>query len=135
MTAIISALLAALITHLLARRREQLKEEAEERKSKELEQREKVGLLKLVHSEVTNNIEHLKEMGDDPDTDSHKASALRSEAWEQSRNKLAELMEDEQGFESLVSAYGALYVFKDRLAQPHPDYSPDPSGRENTQPK
>ncbi len=130
MTAILSAVLAALITHLLALRREQRKEEAEERKSKELEQREKVGLLKLVHSEVTNNLEHLKEMGNDPDKDSEMAAALRSEAWEQSRNKLAELMEDEQHFEYLVSAYGALYVLKDRLSPVHPDYSPDPSGRE-----
>ena len=76
-----------------------------------------MGLLKLVHSEVTNNLEHLKVMGDSRYDDSLKAAALRSEAWEQSRNKLAELVEDEQHFEYLVSCYGALYVFKDKLSQ------------------
>ena len=40
-----------------------------------------MGLLKLVHSEVTNNLEQLKVMGDSRYDDSLKAAALRSEAW------------------------------------------------------
>jgi hypothetical protein len=99
LVALFSASAAGYIAHRLALRRERQKEEKDEQRSRELEHREKVGLLKLVHSEVTNNLEHLKGMGKDPDADSHKAPALRSEAWEQSRNRLAELVEDEQHFE------------------------------------
>jgi|SRR5215211_3417880 len=109
MIAIFAALLGAsatgLISHRLTRHREQQKE-----------QREKVGLLKLVHSEVTNNLEYLKSMGTYVSDDKEKVGALRSDAWEQSRTKLAELVDEDQ-FEYLVSCYGALSVFKTNLEQ------------------
>ena len=47
-----------------------------------------------------------------------KIAALRSDAWEQSRTKLAELV-DEQDFEHLVSCYGSLSILKDKLLDPH----------------
>src|SRR5918994_541760 len=126
MTAILAALLGAsaagYITHVLAVRREQRKDEKEEQKSRELEHREQIGLLKLVHSEVTNNLVYLKAMGgeDARPEDYQTATGLKSDAWEQSRTKLAELVE-EQDFEHLVSCYGSLSVLQDRLLNPKMD--------------
>lgn len=133
LTALVAALAGAgaagLITHRLTFRRERLKEEAEKRKIEELEEREKVGLLKLVHAEVTNNLEYLKEMGigqpmymiTKRGPDNLRARGLKSDAWEQSRTRLADLVEDERHFEHLVSCYGALAVLKDRLLHPDMD--------------
>jgi hypothetical protein len=132
MTAILSALLGAsaagFITHILAIRRERQKEEKERQRATELERRERIGLLKLVHVEVTNNLEHLEKMGSDRDEDIAKAHALRSQAWELSMNRLAELVENKELLEYLVTCYGALYVFKDRLTLEQSDYL-DPKQR------
>jgi hypothetical protein len=121
MTAILAALasagVAGFITHILALRRERQKDDRDERRTKEMEEREKMGLLKLVHSEVTNNLEHLKEMGTTAHEDSLKVAALRSDDWERSSTKLAELVEEDQ-FEHLVSCYGSLSVFTARLTTP-----------------
>ena len=116
-TALLGASAAGLISHLLTRHRELHKEQREELRAKELAHREKVGLLKLVHSEVTNNLEYLKLMGTTGRDDISKVGALRGDAWEQASTKLAELVEGDQ-FEYLVSCYGALSVFKARFMQP-----------------
>src|SRR5215210_722589 len=115
-TALLGASAAGLISHLLTRHRELQKEQREELRAEQLEHREKVGLLKLIHSEVTNNLEYLKRMGTTAKDDSKKAGALKSDAWEHSSTKLAELVEEDK-FEYLVSCYGALSVFKARLMQ------------------
>src|SRR5215217_2625184 len=124
MTAILAALFGAsaagYISHVLTRRRDRLKEEREAQRAMELERRERVGLLKLVHSEITNNLEHLKRMGGDRNEEVFKIAALKSDAWEQSRTKLAELVE-EQDFEYLVSCYWSLSFLKDRLLHPERD--------------
>jgi hypothetical protein len=124
MTAILAALasagVAGFLTNTLALRRERQKDNRDERRTKEMEEREKMGLLKLVHSEVTNNLEHLKGMGTTALEDSLKVAALRSDDWERSSTKLAELVEEDQ-FEHLVSCYGSLSVFKARLTTPGDD--------------
>src|SRR5215216_7643855 len=89
--ALVSAVATGTIAHLFTRHRDRKKEEAEAQKTKELENRERVGLLKLIHSEVTNNLEYLKEMGGNRSAASFNVDSLRSEAWEQSRDKLAVL--------------------------------------------
>src|SRR5829696_790392 len=121
MTPIIAALLGAsaagYISHILTRRRERQKEEEEELRTKNQEHREKAGLLKLVHTEITNNLWYLKRIESDGDNPK-VAEGLKSDAWEQSRIKLAELVESQQHFEYLVSCYGSLSVLKNRLLQP-----------------
>jgi hypothetical protein len=81
--------------------------------------REKVGLLKLVQDEVANNLEYLKKLGitDDRALDYLLAPGLKSRAWDQSSNTLAELV-GEGNFEDLVSCYGSLYILTDRLTNP-----------------
>ena len=68
MTAIIAALLGAsvagYVSHVLTRRRDEQREHQKAQRTRELERREKVGLLKLVHSEITNNLMYLNEMAD-----------------------------------------------------------------------
>lgn len=134
MSTLIAALLGAaatgLITHFLTRHREERKEIAEEQKAKEREEREKTGLLKLVHAEITNNLVYLNEMGIiDPSLfptkrgpDNENALGLKSDSWEQSRTRLAELVENEKYFEYLVSCYAALSVLKERLLNPDMDH-------------
>lgn len=125
----ITALSTGFVTHRLTLRRERNKEASDEIKRAELEHREKIGLLKLVHIEVTNNLEYLKKM-EDPELgefsykgtaapDRQNATALKSLAWERSSNRLAELVEDEEHFEFLVSCYGSLAILKDRLTNPN----------------
>ena len=81
--------------------------------------REKVGLLKLVQNEVTNNLEYLKNLSitDDRALDYLLAPGLKSRAWDQSSNTLAELVE-EGNFEFLVSCYASLSILTDRLTNP-----------------
>ena len=81
--------------------------------------REKVGLLKLVQDEVTNNLEYLEKLGltDDRALDHLLALGLKSRAWDQSSNTLAELV-GEGNFEFLVSCYASLSVLTDRLTNP-----------------
>jgi hypothetical protein len=81
--------------------------------------REKVGLLKLVQDEVTNNLEYLEKLGitDDRALDSLLTPGLKSRAWDQSSNTLAELVE-EGNFEFLVSCYTSLSILTDRLTNP-----------------
>ena len=81
--------------------------------------REKVGLLKLVQDEVTNNLEYLEKLGvtDDRALDYLLAAGLKSRAWDQSSNTLAELV-GEGNFEFLVSCYGSLSILTDRLTNP-----------------
>jgi len=81
--------------------------------------REKVGLLKLVQDEVTNNLEYLEKLGitDDRALDYLLAPGLKSRAWDQSSNTLAELV-GEGNFEFLVSCYGSLSNLTDRLTNP-----------------
>ena len=81
--------------------------------------REKVGLLKLVQDEVTNNLEYLEKLGvtDDRALDYLLASGLKSRAWDQYSNTLAELV-GEGNFEFLVSCYGSLSILTDRLTNP-----------------
>jgi hypothetical protein len=81
--------------------------------------REKVGLLKLVQNEVTNNLEYLKNLSitDDRALDYLLAPGLKSRAWDQSSNTLAELV-GEGNFEFLVSCYGSLSILTDRLTNP-----------------
>jgi hypothetical protein len=78
--------------------------------------REKVGLLKLLQNEVTNNLEYLEKLGvtDDRALDYLLASGLKSRAWDQSSNTLAELVE-EGNFEFLVSCYASLSILTERL--------------------
>jgi hypothetical protein len=81
--------------------------------------REKVGLLKLVQDEVTNNLEYLEKLGitDDRALDYRLAPGLKSRAWEQSSNTLAELV-GEGNFEFLVSCYASLSILTERLTNP-----------------
>jgi hypothetical protein len=81
--------------------------------------REKVGLLKLVQDEVTNNLEYLEKLGitDDRALDHLLAPGLKSRAWDQSSNTLAELV-GEGNFEFLVSCYSSLSILTDRLTNP-----------------
>jgi hypothetical protein len=81
--------------------------------------REKVGLLKLVHAEVTNNLENLKKLGitEDRTLDYLLASELKSHAWDQSSKTLAEIV-GEGNFEFLVSCYASLSILTDRLTNP-----------------
>ena len=81
--------------------------------------REKVGLLKLVQDEVTNNLEYLEKLGitDDRALDYLLAPGLKSRAWDQSSNTLAELV-GEGNFEFLVSCYASLSILTDRLTNP-----------------
>ena len=81
--------------------------------------REKVGLLKLVQDEVTNNLEYLEKLGitDDRASDYLLASGLKSRAWDQSSNTLAELV-GEGNFEFLVSCYASLSILTERLTNP-----------------
>ena len=81
--------------------------------------REKVGLLKLVQDEVTNNLEYLKKLGltDARTLDYLLAPELKSRAWDQSSNTLAELV-GEGNFEFLVSCYASLSILTDRLTNP-----------------
>ena len=81
--------------------------------------REKVGLLKLVQDEVTNNLEHLEKLGvtDDRALDYLLASGLKRRAWDQSSNTLAELV-GEGNFEFLVSCYASLSILTERLTNP-----------------
>ncbi len=81
--------------------------------------REKVGLLKLVQDEVTNNLEYLEKLGitDDRASDYLLAPGLKSHAWDQSSNTLAELVE-EGNFQFLVSCYASLSILTDRLTNP-----------------
>lgn len=81
--------------------------------------REKVGLLKLVQDEVTNNLEYLEKLGvtDDRALDYLLASGLKSRAWDQSSNTLAELV-GEGNFEFLVSCYASLSILTERLTNP-----------------
>ena len=78
--------------------------------------REKVGLLKLVQDEVTNNLEYLEKLGvtDDRALDYLLASGLKRRAWDQSSNTLAELV-GEGNFEFLVSCYASLSILTERL--------------------
>ena len=80
---------------------------------------EKVGLLKLVQDEVTNNLEYLKKLGmtDDRALDYLLGAGLKSRAWDQSSNTLAELV-GEGNFEFLVSCYASLSILTDRLTNP-----------------
>ena len=81
--------------------------------------REKVGLLKLVQDEVTNNLEYLEKLGitDDRALDYLLAPGLKSRAWDQSSNTLAELV-GEGNFEFLVSCYASLSILTERLTNP-----------------
>jgi hypothetical protein len=81
--------------------------------------REKVGLLKLVQDEVTNNLEYLEKLGvtDDRALDYLLASGLKRRAWDQSSNTLAELV-GEGNFEFLVSCYASLSILTERLTNP-----------------
>jgi hypothetical protein len=81
--------------------------------------REKVGLLKLVQDEVTNNLEYLEKLGvtDDRALDYLLASGFKSRAWDQSSNTLAELV-GEGNFEFLVSCYASLSILTERLTNP-----------------
>jgi hypothetical protein len=81
--------------------------------------REKVGLLKLVQDEVTNNLDYLKKLGitDDRALDYLLAPGLKSRAWDQYSNTLAELV-GEGNFELLVSCYASLSILTDRLTNP-----------------
>jgi hypothetical protein len=81
--------------------------------------REKVGLLKLVQDEVTNNLEYLEKLclTDDRALDYLLAPGLKSRAWDQSSNTLAELV-GERNFEFLVSCYASLSILTDRLTKP-----------------
>ncbi len=78
--------------------------------------REKVGLLKLVQDEVTNNLEYLEKLGvtDDRALDYLLASELKSRTWDHSSNTLAELV-GEGNFEFLVSCYASLSILTERL--------------------
>jgi hypothetical protein len=78
--------------------------------------REKLGLLKLVQDEVTNNLEYLEKLSitDDRALDYLLASGLKSRAWDQSSNTLAELV-GEGNFEFLVSCYASLSILTERL--------------------
>jgi hypothetical protein len=81
--------------------------------------REKLGLLKLVQDEVTNNLEYLEKLSitDDRALDYLLASGLKSRAWDQSSNTLAELV-GEGNFEFLVSCYASLSILTERLTNP-----------------
>ena len=81
--------------------------------------REKVGLLKLVQDEVTNNLEYLEKLGvtDDRALDYLLVPGLKSRAWDQYSNTLAELV-GEGNFEFLVSCYASLSILTERLTNP-----------------
>lgn len=81
--------------------------------------REKVGLLKLVQDEITNNLEYLKKLGitDDRTLDYLLAPELKSLAWDQSSNTLAELV-GERNLEFLASCYASLSILTERLTNP-----------------
>jgi hypothetical protein len=139
MFAILAALLGAAVAswaaHILAVRRENERTRVDRRRDAERERRERqreadrehrelVGLLKLVHVEVVNNLEVLKGMGarvgtSMRSTDSLQAPKLSIEAWDQSRTRIAALLKDEERLKHLVGGYAALQAFKDRLL--HPD--------------
>jgi len=82
--------------------------------------REKVGLLKLVQDEVASNLEYLEKLGltDDRASDYLLAPGLKSRAWDQSSNTLAELV-GEGNFELLVSCYASLSILTERLTNPN----------------
>jgi hypothetical protein len=144
LAALLGAVATAAVTHVLAvqREKERIKEDrrlASERERRERqrgadrERKELLGLLKLVHVEVVNNLELLKGMGSHPGTymrgteklkrgpDSLEAPKLSSDAWDQARPRIATLIEDEEHLEHLVSGYAALKVFRERLLNPETD--------------
>jgi DNA-binding Xre family transcriptional regulator len=79
--ALSAALLGAVGTHLLARRREVAAEE-----------REKAGLLRLVVIEVELNATGLQEIVEDPDLIQGSVEPLASNSWEAARVRLAQLL-------------------------------------------
>jgi hypothetical protein len=53
--------------------------------------------------------------------DTLQAPKLSTEAWDQSRTRIAALLEDEERLTLLVGGYAALQAFKDRLLHPDTD--------------
>ena len=144
LAALLGAFVASFLAHVLAIRRENARSKEDRRRESERERRVKkrqadrerrelLGLLKLVHVEVVNNLELLKKMGAHSGTffkgnekmkrgpDNLEASKLSTEAWDQARNRIAALIEDEERLKYLISGYAALSVFKDRLLNPDTD--------------
>ena len=148
MSAVIAALLGALatatVTHFFAvqrenrriedeKNRERRREDRDNRKQAEGERRELLGLLKLIHAEIVNNLEILKTMGNHRGTlwhnqtrlkrgtDTLEAPRLSSIAWDQSSTRIAALMENEERLRMIISGYAALDAFKNRLLRPETD--------------
>lgn len=145
LAALLGALVTATITHYFAvqrenrriedeKNRERRREDRENRKEAEKERRELLGLLKLIHAEIVNNLEILKAMGTHsggtlwhnneklkrgPDT--LQAPKLRSLSWEQASPRIAALMENEERLRLIISGYAALDEFKNRLLRPETD--------------
>ena len=153
LAALLGAVAAATVTHVLAVRRENERIKVDRRLALERENRERqrvadrerkelLGLLKLVHVEVVNNLELLKGMGSHSGTsmrgteklkrgqDSLEAPKLSNDAWDQARPRIASLIEDEEHLEHLVSGYAALKAFKDRLLNPDTDKLSGPEYQE-----
>ncbi len=149
--ALLGALVASWVAHILAvqrenertkedRRRERERERREKQREADRERKELLGLLRLVHVEVVNNLELLKQMGADfevvsPEVeiggkklepikrnlDRFQAPKLSTEAWEQTRVRIAALLEDEERYKHIIGGYAALRAFKDRLLTPDMD--------------
>jgi hypothetical protein len=141
--AIVVALIGAGAAHAFAVRRENARLREDRKRDLERENREKqrvadagrrelLGLLKLVHVEIVNNLDLLKGMGP-PGTllrgteklkrgpDTLEAPKLSSDAWEQSRMRIAALLEDEDLLKHLIAGYAALTALKNRLLNPDTD--------------
>lgn len=143
--ALLGALATASVTHILAvrrekdrlkeeRKREDRREQRDKQREEDKERKELLGLLKLVHAEIVNNLELLKTMGSErrvnviQDTskpkrgsDTLEAPKLSSSAWTQARTRISTIMENEERLRTLVSGYAALDVFKNLLMNPSTD--------------
>lgn len=131
LAALLGALAGAWVAHIFAVYRENTRE-----------QRELLGLLQLVHVEVVNNLELLKDMGYSGNfhasggrfkrgPDSLKAPRLSTEAWDQSRARIAALLKDEERIKHLVGGYAALRALKDRLLNPDTDSFTEQEHKDN----
>lgn len=155
MFAIVAALLGAFVASYVAHRlavqrenertredriRDRDRDRREKQRESDRERRELLGLLRLVHVEVVNNLELLKVMGADfavlsdgfeiggvkqnpikRNQDRFQAPKLSTQAWEQSRVRIAALLEDEEKLKFLIGGYAALSALKDRLLHPETD--------------
>lgn len=149
--ALLGAIVTATVTHIFAVRREnrriedeksreRRREDRDNRKQAEKERRELLGLLKLVHAELVNNLEILKSMGATGGghvwhnnqklkrgSDTLAAPLLSSQAWDQASTRIAALMENEERLRMIISGYAALDEFKNRLLRPETDRLDDKS--------